>query len=106
MCLWKGGKRKEIVLKDHVEKEVAEFKGTWTQALKFDGEEYFNFRSEMPCVLEEKGCPLPSDSQFRTDIRKLIENNVGEAQVEKERLEDLQRRDKAMREKHRNKVRK
>lgn len=78
--LFKSSKGKEIVIKDHVETELAAFDGTWTQLIKFNGVEYFNFRTDLPCVLEEKGCPLPSDSQFRSDIRRLIENNMTEAQ--------------------------
>ena len=37
----------------------------------------------MPCELEHEEYPLPSNSTYRTDLIKLIENNIEEAQKEK-----------------------
>ena len=79
--------------------ELADFEGTWTSQLRFNGQEVFNFKTQLPCILEDTECPLPSDSVLRTDILRLCEEKPKEAQVEKDRLEDLQRRDKTLREK-------
>lgn len=44
-----------------------------------------------------------SDSIHRKDIHKLIDGKVEESQAEKERLEESQRRDRKLRETHKQK---
>ena len=51
----------------------------------------------MPIAGEEPNS-LPSSSSKRTDGRYFISRSIEEAQVEKERLEDLQRHDRKLRE--------
>lgn len=72
--------------------------------LNFDGVRYWDRRDKekihFPPRLKEDVDPiaLPSDASKRTDRLFLEERPVEEAQVEKERLENLQRHDRKLRE--------
>jgi hypothetical protein len=75
---------------------LASGKGSWLEYLEFDGEEMWNiFDPQDEWSYTEN---LPSDSQNRKDLQMLAAGNGPQAQVEKERLENLQRHDKKVRE--------
>jgi hypothetical protein len=44
--------------------------------------------------------PLPSDSKFRPDLSFYISDNIKKAQEQKDILEQMQRRDRKLREKY------
>lgn len=67
--------------------------------MKFDGVEYFNINKDQPCIMEQEPYPLPSNSGYREDLAYRRKQDIARAQVEKERLEVLQREDKKLREK-------
>ena len=50
--------------------------------------------------MEYESFPLPSDSNWREDIWYRKSNEIPRAQVEKERLETLQRKDRKLKEKN------
>ena len=102
-----NGNSKEKVL-------VAEGSGSWLESIKFDGEVYWTVEDDRPSWLmvnDEAQVPvhlrdllLPSDSQYRPDMKPLREKNFVVAEKEKFALEELQRKDKKnrqMREKER-----
>ena len=70
--------------------------------LDFDGVRYWDGRDEAnhhyPIAGEETENCLPSQASKRTDGRFFMSKTPEEAQVEKERLEDLQRNDRKLRE--------
>lgn len=66
---------------------LSSFKGTWGQSIYFDDRKSISFETNLPCVLEDYGDCLPSDSTFRTDVELLMERKVQMAQDEKMRLE-------------------
>ena len=71
--------------------------------LNFDGVRYWDIRDKdkFHFPLRQEDAPsdsLPSDSIKRTDRLFLEERPVDEAQTEKERLENLQRHDRKLRE--------
>ena len=84
--------------KQFIISQLSEFEGIWNDVIKFDGVQYVNFRTDLPCQLEYDDYPLASNSTYRTDLVKLMEDTIEEAQKEKERLEELQRRDRRLRE--------
>lgn len=43
---------------------------------------------------------LPSDSSFREDLNYLLQNDEKNAQISKENIEDVQRKNRALREKY------
>ena len=72
--------------------------GSWLESLDIDGEEMWNVfdpQDEWDYVAN-----LPSDSSYRKDVSELKAGNIACADVEKERLEDLQRADKKLRSHH------
>ena len=75
-------------------------KGSWLEDLEFDGDgEVWNIFEPQD---EWEYLPnLPSDSSYRPDLKMLEEKNIEEAQVQKDKIENLQRADKALREKSR-----
>lgn len=96
---WKD-KRKTYPQKADIVEELSHFEGVWNESLSFDGKKYFDFRSELPCRLDHEEYSLPSNSTHRKDLQKLIEGKVEEAQAEKERMEEFQRKDRRLRESH------
>lgn len=100
---FKSQKNKGFPQKEHIVSEIGLIDGMWTSILKVNGAEIYNFRKELPCILEDYQAPLPSNSTFRLDLLRLIEGNLDAAQEEKERGEDLQRKDKNLREKYKEK---
>ena len=58
---------------------------------------------DLPYQCEPEKVPLPSDSCFRKDLQFWIEDNFEESQSHKELLEEIQRRDRKLREKYHSK---
>jgi hypothetical protein len=56
-----------------------------------------NTQRDQPCALEQEKYPLNSNSNYREDIIYRRKKDIARAQVEKERLEVLQREDKKLR---------
>ena len=85
-------------------KVVSKIEGSYMGHCDFDGVRYWDIRDEKQTqkmfklnYLEPN--PLPSDSTKRLDRQKLVEGDYDTAQAEKETLEELQRHDRALREK-------
>ena len=69
--------------------------------LDFDSVRYWDARESEKVYFElagEEKNPLPSQATKRTDGRTKISCSIEEAQAEKERLENLQRHDRKLRE--------
>jgi hypothetical protein len=82
---------------------VSKFYGSYLGFLNFDGVRYWDFRyiEAIRIKLEEK--PLLSDFRNRADLQLLKEGKIQEAQVEKERIEEMQRKDTKLRQEYKNK---
>jgi hypothetical protein len=76
---------------------VCDFKGSWLDNIKFDEKEYWKLDQchMIKPIIPEK-C-LPSDCRYREDSVALAEGDLNWAQKEKERLEELQRYDRKLR---------
>jgi hypothetical protein len=85
--------------KDFV-KEICKATGTALTEIKFDGKEYWEIDMFKPYRLVQSRTPLPSDSNFRPDVLWLMRDDLDKAQVAKDELEDLQRKDKKLRLEH------
>ena len=71
--------------------------GAWTKELLFDDEVYWEM-DEYQCLSKyEIGYMLPSDGRKRMDLIKLIDRDEEQSQIEKEKLEVLQRKDRKLR---------
>ena len=84
-------------------KKICEITGNYMGYLEFDKVRYWDRRDQknihfQPRVEDAHPRPLPSDSTLRTDGIYLKEKTIEEAQDEKERLENLQRHDRKLRE--------
>lgn len=79
---------------------ISKLSGTYLGWLEFDGRRYWDTRFDNPNPITYVP-KLPSDSCERSDMNSLIEGNVQQAQINKERLEVLQRNDRNLRSKHR-----
>lgn len=86
-----GGEGEEVV--------VSKCEGSWMDGISFDGQQYWGkntLRAFDPQPVPEDEA-LPSDSRFRDDLRALLGGDETAAQEWKQRLEDRQRRDRALR---------
>ena len=75
--------------------------GNYVGYLDFDEVRYWDVREKETVfhpIAGEEPNPLPSHAGYRSDGRFFISKTVEEAQAEKERLENLQRHDRKLRE--------
>lgn len=74
------------------------------QYVEFEGEKYWEIGEEWGTWYKPDQIKLlPSDSCLRADINYLKEKDYENAQAAKEELEEIQRKDKAIREENRKK---
>ena len=79
---------------------LATIEGQWTKFLSYDNEKYWE-KGDFPLSKYFRdGYILPSDSTFREDLNYFILNDEVNAQTSKEKMEDLQRHDRKLREKY------
>ena len=83
--------------------KVCTVEGNYMGYIDFDGVRYWDLRDEdqfpkhfKPNWLNPKS--LPSDSTQRSDRNELVDGDYDAAQVEKEKLEEIQRHDRKLRE--------
>ncbi len=87
----------EIISKEG--KILSKITGSYLSHIDFDGETLWDIRTNFPINLIEFDNSLPSSSIYRED-RKLLEKNlVDDAQEMKEKIENIQRNDRKLREK-------
>ena len=75
---------------------ISNFEGEWTSFISFDNVEYWNNSMKTFNIFSHE-FTLPSDGRFRPDLIYLINNNEEQSQIEKEKLEENQRRDRKLR---------
>ena len=75
---------------------IENFEGEWTSFISFDNVEYWN-NSMKTLNLFTHEFTIPSDGSNRPDLINLIEGNEEQSQIEKEKLEENQRRDRKLR---------
>ncbi len=77
--------------------------GEWSSFISFDNEIYWTRNNEDLLSLYFMDFTLPSDSTFREDVKLFKEGKETEAQTIKENYEQVQRDDRKLREKYKNK---
>ena len=77
--------------------------GEWTSYISFDNEVYWTRNNNDLLSLYFMEYTLPSDSTFREDVKLFKEGKEKEAQTIKENYEQIQRDDRKLREKYKNK---
>ena len=77
--------------------------GEWSSFISFDNEVYWIRNNEDLMSLYFMDFTLPSDSTFREDVKLFKEGKESEAQTIKENYEQVQRDDRKLREKYKNK---
>lgn len=80
-------------------KNHANIEGQWTKYLSYNNVKYWE-KAEYPLVqFYKSNFILQSDSTFREDLNFFINNDEINAQICKEKMEEIQRADRKMREK-------
>jgi len=92
--------------KEHAITKLEEVEGNWMEYLNIGGQTYWTIGNPWPYHLHYFDNPLPSDSNYRKDILQLRAGNEDKAQEAKLELEELQRRDRKLREQGKHKGRK
>ena len=78
-------------------KEIAQGSGSWLEYIQFDGNQMWRMGDTPELQWELSQDCLPSDSVYRDDLVFLLNDEIDNAQVAKDALENLQRKDKASR---------
>eukprot|EP01089_Gocevia_fonbrunei_P013473 TRINITY_DN3463_c0_g1_i1.p1 TRINITY_DN3463_c0_g1~~TRINITY_DN3463_c0_g1_i1.p1 ORF type:complete len:406 (-),score=109.39 TRINITY_DN3463_c0_g1_i1:15-1232(-) len=77
---------------------VSKVEGTWMGCVEFDGKKYWDFTEQYePYKPIRPDDPLPSDCRYRQDLDELLKGNIDSAQEWKVKLENKQRKEKALR---------
>jgi hypothetical protein len=76
--------------------------GQWTKYLNFENEKYWENGDYPLARFYREDYILPSDSTFREDLNYFIQNDEEQAQIWKEKMEEIQRNDRKLREKYTN----
>ena len=84
-------------------KKVSTAYGTYMGFLDFDGVRYWDGRYMQGIKINLAENPLESDFRNRDDLRTLKTGDVGKAQIDKEKGEEMQRRDAKLRQQLKNK---
>lgn len=81
------------------DREVCSAEGSWLRELRFGDKVYWKLGEVAPVVphLPPSSEVLPSDARFRSDLKALLAGQAAEAEAEKKRLEEEQRRDRRLR---------
>lgn len=90
-----------VIVEDN-KRIVSKLSGTYLGYFEFDGIRYWDAREVEAFQMNYRNS-LPSDSDLREDLRFLRDQKMNEAQAAKERLENVQRNDRRLREIHRKK---
>jgi hypothetical protein len=77
--------------------------GEWTNYLNFDDQEYWNMDDDNGLTIFSQNFTCPSDGSFREDLIYLIKDDLERSQIEKEKLEVKQRKDRKLRAENREK---
>jgi hypothetical protein len=81
--------------KNHM--SYCKIEGEWTNHLVFDDIKYWHVKDFHLIQLTKPDFILVSDSMFREDLQAFINNDEEKAQIIKEKLEEIQRRDRKLR---------
>jgi hypothetical protein len=93
-ALLKDMSRKAFYSKDM----LSYIEGNWIDYVMIDGDKFWEIDKQLPGTLARIPDPLPSDSKFRMDLQTLITSTEEEAQKQKEIMEEIQRKDRKLRE--------
>jgi hypothetical protein len=74
--------------------------GEWTYHLRFDDEAYYDIEDYKLIQMYHYGYMLPSDSSLRLDLISFIKDEQEKSQVEKEKNEACEEKDKELRKKY------
>lgn len=81
------------------EKKVSSLKGSFMSNIDFDETRYWDIRENFPITYIELDKGTPSSSKYRDDRVFLEQEKLEEAQAAKEKIENIQRNDRKLREK-------
>ena len=88
-----------INMKEDVVKELCKASGIWHKYVDFGGVKYWEFGKCEAYELEYERNPLPSDSIYREDLIAWKSEDVQKSQIVKEKMENIQRLDRKLRDK-------
>ena len=78
-------------------KIISKIEGEWTVFLKIDENVYWNHDDPSKYKLEKQEFTLDSDTRLRSDLLFFKEKNTDQAQLSKAILEEIQRKDRKLR---------
>lgn len=91
-------KHNHVLKKNH--EELSKIEGEWTSSCSFDDVEYWDIEEYKSLSLNHFGFLCPSDSSLRQDLKYLIDNDEEKSQVEKEKIENQEKKDMELKNKY------
>jgi len=84
--------------KEHAVTKLDKIEGSWLESISFNDTIYWAYANPWPYKVHSFDNPLPSDCNFRLDLLYLKAGDEIKAQESKTMLEEIQRKDRKMRE--------
>ena len=78
-------------------KSLCKIEGEWTSSIRFDDEEYWDIEDYKMIQMYHYGYLCPSDSSLRPDLIYFIKDDQEKSQIEKEKIEAEDEKDKNLR---------
>ena len=78
-------------------KSLCKIEGEWTSSIRFDDEEYWDIEDYKLIQMYHYGYLCPSDSSLRPDLIYFIKDDQEKSQIEKEKIEAEDEKDKNLR---------
>ena len=78
-------------------KSLCKIEGEWTSSIRFDDEEYWDIEDYKMIQMYHYGYFCPSDSSLRPDLIYFIKDDQEKSQIEKEKIEAEDEKDKNLR---------
>lgn len=91
-------KEKKWEVQDSSKNVISSIEGEFTNHLKFDDKTYWEYKEDVFPPLKRMAFTLPSDSTFREDLIFWMKKDEDNAQRFKVKLEEIQRKDRKLRE--------
>lgn len=91
-------KEKKWEVQDNSKNVISSIEGEFTNHLKFDDKTYWEYKEDVFPPLKRMAFTLPSDSTFREDLIFWMKKDEDNAQRFKVKLEEIQRKDRKLRE--------
>ena len=95
-----NSKEKKHPKQADISQKLSKIQGRWLSEIKFDDRVYYDIVKDLPDKMIDYPSPLSSDARYREDLIYRSRKDLIKSQSYKETLENIQRKDRKLREQY------